>query len=72
MGVRTPGIRHGLPEVLSRLDHGDVVGPSEYYFRIAPIFETASERFGWLNRIVALGTGHRLPGGPVYNVFEAL
>ena len=67
-----PGIRHGRPEVLSRLDLGDVVEPSEYYFRITPIFETASERFSWLNRIVALGTGYRLPGGPVYNVFEAL
>ncbi|AYG62124.1 hypothetical protein CCGE525_25110 (plasmid) [Rhizobium jaguaris] len=26
----------------------------------------------WLNDIIAVGTGHRLPDGPIYNVFEVL
>jgi hypothetical protein len=34
------------------------------------LFETASEKYGWLNRIVTVATGHRLPDGPVYQVFE--
>jgi Protein of unknown function (DUF3237) len=59
------GIRHGPAEVLAQLERGETVDPSAYYFRLAPFFETASERFGWLNRVVAVGTGHRLPSGPI-------
>jgi hypothetical protein len=66
------GYRNGPPETLARLQRGEPVDPAEYYFRIAPFFETASERFAWLNGIVAVGTGHRLPDGPVYSIFEIL
>jgi hypothetical protein len=64
------GVRHGPPEVLARIDHGESVDPTSYYFRILPMFETAAPRYYWLNRNVAVGTGHRLPAGPVYSVFE--
>jgi hypothetical protein len=66
------GIRHGPADVIAQLERGESVDPSAYYFRLAPFFETASERFGWLNRILAIGTGHRLPSGPIYNIFEVL
>ena len=66
------GIRHGPEEVIARLNAGDEVDPSEYYFRIAPFFETSSETYGWLNRIICVATGHRKPSGPVYSVFEVL
>ncbi|MBT5777959.1 MAG: DUF3237 domain-containing protein, partial [Rhodospirillaceae bacterium] len=66
------GVRHGPDEVMKRLSAGEVVNPSEYYFRIAPLFETASERYGWLNRIVCVGSGERLKQGPRYTVFEML
>jgi hypothetical protein len=66
------GLRHGPPEVMDRLARGESVQPSEYYFRIAPHFETGSEKYGWLNRILAVGTGHRLAAGPVYDVYEVL
>jgi hypothetical protein len=66
------GIRHGPAEVIAQLERGEPVDPSAYYFRLAPLFETASDRFGWLNRVVAVGTGHRLPSGPIYNIFEVL
>ncbi len=66
------GLRHGDASVLARLDRGEQVDPSSYYFRSTAFFETASERFGWLNRIVAVGTGHRYIEGPVYNLFEVL
>jgi hypothetical protein len=36
------------------------------------MFETASETYGWLNQIIAIGVGHRFPQGPVYSVFEVL
>ncbi len=66
------GFRHGPAEVMARLNKGEDVDPSEYYFRVAPFFETGAEKYDWLNRIVAVGTGHRLASGPVYEVYKIL
>jgi hypothetical protein len=66
------GIRHSSPEVSRRLARGDKVDPSEYYFRTTPVFETASPRYDWLNRIVSVATGRREASGPVYEVYEVL
>ncbi len=66
------GVLHGPADVLARIDKGEAVDPQSHYFRISPMFETASETHGWLNRIVAIGIGHRLAEGPVYSVFEVL
>lgn len=66
------GIRHGPADAIERLERGEVVDPAALYFRIAPIFETASPRHDWMNRILAIGVGHRLPEGPLYSVFEVL
>jgi hypothetical protein len=46
--------------------------PAEYYFRIAPLFETASEEYSWINNIIAIGIGQRRADGPIYSVFEVL
>lgn len=64
------GIRIGASDVMARLSAGDPVDPAEYYFRITPRFATSDLRYQWLNRIIAVGIGHRLPEGPVYSVFE--
>lgn len=67
------GLRHGAPQVLARLDRGEAVDPADYYFRMTPTFEVAAATpYDWLNRVIAIGTGHRLPDGPVYSVFEVL
>ena len=66
------GVRSGPAEVLARLAKGEAVRAEEYYLRINPLFKTQSPEDEWLNRIVAVGTGQRLPTGPVYNVFEIL
>ncbi|MBV8683920.1 MAG: DUF3237 domain-containing protein [Caulobacteraceae bacterium] len=66
------GLRHGPREVIERLAKGEGVDPAAYYFRITAAFETASDVYGWMNRIVAIGTGHRLADGPIYNLFEVL
>lgn len=66
------GIRAGSPEVLARLAAGEAVDADEYYLRINPLFETRSPEYQWLNRVVAMGAGHRLPDGPIYNVFVLL
>jgi hypothetical protein len=72
IGMVYRGARHGPAEVIARLNRGEPVDPGSYYFRTAPFFETAAERYAFLNRIVAVATGHRPPGGPVYEVFEVL
>lgn len=66
------GLRHGPAEVIDRLNKGEAVDPSEYYFRTSPFFETGAEKYAWLNGIVAVATGHRLATGPVYDVFQVL
>jgi hypothetical protein len=66
------GVRHGPTDVIERLERGEAVDPASYYFRINPMFETAAANYGWLNRVLALGIGHRQPDGPVYSVFEVL
>ncbi len=45
-------------------------GADQYYFRISPSFETASNAYGWLNRIVAVGTGRTGAGGVVYQIYK--
>lgn len=64
------GLRHGPDEVMKRLNAGEPVDPSLYYFRMTPIFETSDERYAWLNRLVAVATGRREASGPIYQVFE--
>jgi hypothetical protein len=57
------------PEVNIRLNRGDPVDPSEYYFRMTPIFETSSEKLAWMNYTVAVGIGRLTPTGVAYRVF---
>ncbi|MFE6743218.1 DUF3237 domain-containing protein [Streptomyces tubercidicus] len=57
--LSTNGVRHGPPEVLQRLAEGKPVDPAEYYFRLFCRFETGDERYGWLNRTLAVASGAR-------------
>ena len=66
------GFRHGPAEVLERIDRGELVDPSLYYMRICPFFETAAPQYDWLNRILAVGIGHRNAQGALYGIFELL
>jgi len=66
------GVRHGPTDVITRMERGETVDPASYYFRTNPMFETAAATYDWLNRILAVGIGHRQPDGPVYSVFEVL
>jgi len=65
-------LRAGTPEIIEKLDKGEVVDPSNYYFRMNPLFETSAEKYDWMNRIIAVGIGHRFPDGPLYSIFEVL
>ena len=46
--------------------------PSRYYLRIAPVFETASKTYGWLNGVLAVGVGERTDFGVRHVIHEIL
>lgn len=54
------------------MQRGETVDPSEYYFRTAPFYETASEKYGWVNRVVAIGIGQFAPNWVGYKVYAIL
>lgn len=66
------GLRHGPAEIMASLGRGEPVDPAQYYFRIFATFATSAPRLEWLNRILAVGIGHRRADGPIYNLFEVL
>jgi hypothetical protein len=72
IGMTYTGIRHGPPEIIASLAAGEPVSPEAYYFRTVPSFVTSDPRYEWLNRIVAIGIGHRNPRGPLYRIEEIL
>ena len=64
------GLRVGKQSVLDRLTAGDHVNPSEYYMRITCRFETEDGSYGWLNNLLAIGTGQRFPDSVVYDIHQ--
>jgi hypothetical protein len=66
------GVRYGPPDVIARIDRGEVVDPESYYFRVNPLFQTSAPQYDWINHVVAIGIGHRLADGPIYSIFELL
>jgi len=70
IGIAKRGVRHGPPDGIARLERDESFDPAAYYFRIAPLFETASAHFAWINDMVAIGIGHRQIDGPRCSIFE--
>ncbi|MDB5214588.1 MAG: hypothetical protein JWO86_2515 [Myxococcaceae bacterium] len=66
------GLRHGPPEVLAAIARGESVDPSSYYFRTTPRFETGHPKYAFLNRLLAVASGDRKKGGPIYTIEEIL
>jgi steroid delta-isomerase-like uncharacterized protein len=63
------GVFCAASAIFERLKAGEPVDPSAYYFRTAPLFETASAKYGWLNGLLAIGYGRRTPGQVSYTVY---
>lgn len=66
------GVRAASPEVLARLRRGESVDPSDVYFRVAMLFETAAEPLGFLNELLAVGIGRRVADRVEYDVYQLL
>lgn len=48
------------------------VDPSLYYFRTAPLYETISEKYDWVNGIQAIGVGRMRATGVAYDTFMVM
>jgi len=66
------GLRHGPPDVIAAIARGETVDPSTYYFRTTPRFDTGHPSYMFLNRLLAVASGDRRPGGPIYTIDEIL
>src|SRR5271157_4847723 len=54
------GLRVVPPDVLERINHGEIADPNSYYFRTNPEWETGSPKYAWLNNTVGVCSGVRL------------
>ena len=57
--VDSRGLRHAAPEVLARLDRGEAVDKSDYYFRTAIRLRTSSPHLSYLNSLLLVSVGER-------------
>src|ERR1700722_17596117 len=55
------GIRRATPEIMARLNAGESLDESLYYFRTAPRFETAIPEYAWLMESTFVGAAGRNP-----------
>ena len=68
--VQNKGLRSGPPGVMQNLMKGETVDPSLYYMRTHPSFETGDPRYDWLNRLICVGAGERLPAAVKLEFYE--
>ena len=47
-------------------------GDGGVYWRVRPVFNTASEKYDWLNHAVFIGKNKQVPGKVAYDVFRIL
>ncbi len=67
--LQTKGYRYGPADVMAEVAKGNPVDPSKYYFRVYMTFETSSQKYGWLNRAMAVGYAMRLGKAVVYDAY---
>jgi hypothetical protein len=67
--LATNGVRHGPPEVISRINAGDDVDPASYYFRLFCRFETGSPQYVWLTRSLVVASAAREANAVRYQAY---
>jgi hypothetical protein len=68
--VQNVGIRHAPPDVMQRLNAGQVVDPRLVYFRTVPKFETSAPGLQWLTRSIFVGVGERSPNEVIVRFYR--
>lgn len=64
--MRYLGRMHASAAVMQRLIEGADVPASDYYMRIAPVFEAHGPEFQWLNPLLAVGHGRLAAVGTLH------
>jgi hypothetical protein len=73
VSVTNRGIRHAPPDVMARLTRGELVAPTDYYFRTAATFEApVGSAHEWLNRTLFVATAEREPNTAIIHFFRVL
>jgi hypothetical protein len=57
-------------DALIHMTFSGIRDDANHYFRTLPRFETASPKYAFLNRLLAVGTGEIRPEGPVHVIEE--
>jgi uncharacterized protein DUF3237 len=68
--ISTHGVRVASPETAARLQRGDTVDPSEYYFRIHATLETGAPDYFWLNERIFVASAVRHLDAVVYDLYS--
>lgn len=68
--VQNAGMRHAPPDVMARLNSGQMVDPQLVYFRTVAQFETSAPDLQWLTRSIFVGTGERHPSHVVIRFWK--
>lgn len=59
--LKNAGLRYATPAVTKRMTAGELVAPSEYYFRTNPVFETSAPELQWMVQSLFVGVAERRP-----------
>ena len=57
--VRNRGVRHGPADMMERIAAGQILTPTDYYFRTIPRFYPPEGKYDWLRRSIFVGSGER-------------
>ena len=70
IAMRYEGFRLASDETLAIESKGTELPAADHWYRVAAFFEVGDARYDWLNRVVAVGLGTRVPpAGPVYDFY---
>jgi hypothetical protein len=70
--IENIGIRFGPKPLLDRIAQGEIVDPSQIYFRSVPRFETGAANYRWLMENLFIGVGARHPDRVEIEVHQVL
>jgi hypothetical protein len=73
ISVNNRGVRHAPPDVMAKLNNGELVPATSYYFRTSATFEApVGSAHEWVNRTLFLATAEREPSTAVIHFFRVL
>jgi Protein of unknown function (DUF3237) len=70
--IKNVGLRVATPAVAARIGRGEIVPPSEYYFRAVPKFEAPEGKYAWVNNAIFICKGIRNPDNVTIQVWKVL